>query len=115
MYLSLHEAWQSLHNGPKFTLKFVAISNEMQHLQGRFVGFVGDHSAMKDPISIVLSQPKTWSWEIKMEFLDAVAMAAYYDKDPSCQGKLWMLDQTKSGERMPVKAPLLLAIPLVLF
>ncbi len=37
-------------------MKFVAISEATQHLQGRFVGFVGDHLSTKDPISIVLPQ-----------------------------------------------------------
>jgi hypothetical protein len=96
-------------------MKFVAISKAMQHLQGRFVGFVGDRSSTKDPISIVLPQQKLWSWETKTVSSDAVALATYYDEDPTCRGKLWTPDQANSGEWMPVKAPLLLAIPLVLF
>ena len=40
-------------------MKFVAISEATQHLQGRFVGFVGDSTATKDPTPIVLPQLKT--------------------------------------------------------
>jgi hypothetical protein len=46
---------------------------------------------------------------------NAVALAAYYEEDPSRQGKLWTPDQATSGEWTPVKAPLLLVVPLVLF
>ncbi len=35
-------------------MKFVAISEATQHLQGRYVGFVGDCTAMKDPTPVVL-------------------------------------------------------------
>ncbi len=69
-------------------MKFVAISKTMQHLQGRFVGFVGDCSSTKDPISIVLPQQKTWSWETKMVSFDAVVLAMYYEEDPTRRGKL---------------------------
>ncbi len=79
------------------------------------MGFVGDRLFMKDPISIVLPQQKTWSWETKTVSSDAVARATYYDEDPTCRGKLWTPDQANSVGWMPVKAPLLLAIPLVLF
>jgi hypothetical protein len=96
-------------------MKFVAISKGMQHLQGMFVGFVGDRSSTKDPISIVLPQQKTWSWETKMVSSDAVALVTHYNKDPTHRGKIWTPDQAKSVGWMPVKAPLLLVIPLVLF
>ncbi len=96
-------------------MKFVAISEVTQHLQGRFVGFVGDRLSTKDPISIVLPQQKLWSWETKMVSSDAVALATHYDKDPTCRGKLWTPEQADSAGWTAVKAPLLLTIPLVLF
>jgi hypothetical protein len=96
-------------------LKFVAINDATQHLQGKFVAFVGDRSARKDPTPIVLPPQKTWSWETRMVSTNTVALAAYYEEDPSCRGKLWMPDQATSGEWTPVKASLLLAVPLVLF
>ncbi len=88
-------------------MKFVAISDATQHLQGKFVAFVRDCSARKDPTPIVLPPQKTWSWETRTVSTNAVALAAYYEEDPSRRGK--------SGEWTPVKAPLLLAVPLVLF
>ncbi len=96
-------------------MKFVGISKAMQHLQGRFVGFVGDPSSTKDPISIVLPQQKMWSWDTKMVSSDAVALATHNDEDPTRRGKLWTLDQADSAGWTAVKASLLLTIPLVLF
>jgi hypothetical protein len=96
-------------------MKFIAISKATQHLQGRFVGFVGDRMATKDPTPIVLPQQKTWKWETKTASLDAMALEAYYTADPSQRGRLWVPDQAKANKWTDVKAPLLLAIPLVLF
>jgi hypothetical protein len=70
---------------------------------------------MKDPISIVLPQQKMWSWETKTVSSDAVALATHYDRDPTHRGKLWTPDQADSVGWTPMKAPLLLAIPLALF
>jgi hypothetical protein len=96
-------------------MKFVAISEATQHLQGRFVGFVGDRMATKDPPPIVLPQQKTWKWELKTKSSDGMALEAYYTADPTRQGRLWVPDQAGAHEWTPMKAPLLLAIPLVLF
>jgi hypothetical protein len=96
-------------------MKFVAISEATQHLQGRFIGFVGDRTPTKDPILIVLSQQKTWSWETKTVSTDAAAMDAYYAEDSTWRGKLWAPPTGKAGGEAAVKAPILLAIPLVLF
>jgi hypothetical protein len=96
-------------------MKFVAISEATQHLQGRFVGFVGDRMATKDPTPIVLPQLKTWKWETKTASSNAEELAAHYSEDHTCRGKLWVLDQPGSEGWTATKAPLLLAIPLVLF
>ncbi len=96
-------------------MKFVAISDATQHLQGKFVAFVGDCLSRKDPTPIVLPPQKTWSWETRTVSTNTVALAAYYKEDPSRQGKLWTPDQAASEEWTPVKAPLLLAVSLVLF
>jgi hypothetical protein len=42
-------------------MKFVAINKETQHLQGWFIGFVGDQSIMKNPTPILLPQQKAWA------------------------------------------------------
>jgi hypothetical protein len=75
-------------------MKLVAISKATQHLQVRFVGFVGDRTATKDPTSIVLPQQKTWKWETKLVSSNAAELATYYTKDPTHREKLWALDQT---------------------
>jgi hypothetical protein len=96
-------------------VKFIAISKATQHLQGRFIGFVGDRTPTKDPILIILPQQKMWSWETKTVSTDATAMDAYYAEDTTCRGKLWAPPMGKAGGKAAVKAPILLAIPLVLF
>jgi hypothetical protein len=97
-------------------MKFVAISDVTQHLQGRYIGFVGDRKATKDPTSIVLPQQKTWSWETKVVSTDADAMAAYHDQDNTRRGNLWAptIAGSEGGEDT-IKAPVLLAILLLLF
>jgi hypothetical protein len=96
-------------------IKFVVISKVTQHLQGKFVGFVGDRTDTKDPTPIVLPQQKMWKWETKTASLDAMALQVYYTADPTRRGRLWVPDQANAQEWTAVKAPLLLAIPLVLF
>ncbi len=93
-------------------IKFVAVSEATQHLKGRFVGFVGDCTATKDPTAIVLPQQKTWRWETKTVSSDAAMLATYY---ATCRGKLWTPDQANAAGWTAVKAPLLLMVPLVLF
>jgi hypothetical protein len=68
-------------------LKFLAISKATQHLQGRYVGFVGDHTATKDLTPVVLPSHSTWKWETKTMSLDAVALQAHYTADPTRRGR----------------------------
>jgi hypothetical protein len=96
-------------------MMFVAISEATQHLQGRYVGFVGDRTARKDPTPVVLPQQSTWKWDTKTMSLDAVALEAHYTADPTRRGKLWALDQADSHEWTAIMVPRLLAAPLVLF
>ena len=96
-------------------MKFVAISEATQHLQGRYVGFVGDHTATKDPTPVVLPQQSTWKWETKTTSSDAAALEAHYAADPTRRGKLWAPDQADSDAWTAIMAPRLLAAPLVLF
>jgi hypothetical protein len=70
-------------------MKFVVISEATQHLQGQYVGFVGDRTATKDPTPIVLLSQSTWKWETKTTSLDAAALEAHYTADPTRRGKLW--------------------------
>ncbi len=77
-------------------MKFVAIGEATQHLQGKCVGFVGDRMATKDPTPIVLPQQKTRKWETKTTSADAMALEAYYTGDPTQRGRLWVLDQANA-------------------
>jgi hypothetical protein len=96
-------------------MKFVAISEATQHLQGRYVGFVGDRTATKDPTPVVLPQLSTWKWDTKTTSLDAEALEAHYAEDPTRRGKLWAPNQADAGEWTAIMAPRLLVAPLVLF
>jgi hypothetical protein len=64
-------------------MKFVAISEATQHLQGRYVDFVGDRTATKDPTPVLLPQQSTWKWDTKTTSLDAAALEAHYAADPT--------------------------------
>ena len=96
-------------------MKFVAISEATQHLQGRYVGFVGDRTATKDPTPVVLPQQSTWKWDTKTTSADAAAIEEYYIADPTRRGKLWAPDQADSDTWTAITAPRLLVAPLVLF
>ncbi len=76
---------------------------------------MGDRTATKDPTSIVLPQQKTWRWETKTTSSNTSALETYYAEDPIQRGRLWALDPAKAAGWMAVKAPLLLAVLLVLF
>ncbi len=71
--------------------------------------------ATKDPTPIVLPQQKMWKWETKTTSSNAMALEAYYTADPTRRGRLWVPDQADAHEWTAMKAPLLIAIPLVLF
>ncbi len=54
-------------------------------------------------------------WETKKTSADGAALQLYYAEDPTRRGKLWVPDQSDQAGWMATKAPLLLAVPLVLF
>ena len=68
-------------------MKFLAISEATQHLQRRYLGFVGDHTATKDLTPVVLPSQSTWKWETKAMSLDAVALQAHYTANPTRRGR----------------------------
>ncbi len=76
---------------------------------------MGDCTATKEPTAIVLPQQKTWKWETKTTSADGVALQLYYAEDPTRRGKLWVPDQNYQAGWTAMKAPLLLAVLLVLF
>ena len=101
-------AFVAVLNSPR---KVVAISKAPQHIQGRYVGFVRDRTAAKDPTPVVLLSQNTWKWETKTTSLDAVALEAHYTADPTRRGKLWAPDQADAHEWTAITAPHLLVAP----
>ncbi len=43
-------------------MKFMAISEATQYLQGRYIGLVGDHTVTWEPTPILPPLLKTWQW-----------------------------------------------------
>jgi hypothetical protein len=93
-------------------IKFVALSEGTQHLQGRVIGFVGDRTMAKDPTPIMLPQEKTWKWKTQNCNTNPTSLEDYY-QDETQRGKLWSPDLSKDFEEIQV--PHLLSIPLILF
>ena len=87
--------------------KFVAISGTTQHLQGHFIGFVGDRTMTKDPTPVLLPRQKTWKWDKFYVSTDVYAMTNHYE-DPDHRGKFWTPPLNGGVEEVVV--PLLLAI-----
>ena len=97
-------------------MKYVALGDATQHLQGRFIGFVGDRTSTKEQTAIVLPSMKTWTWETKRVRNNALHMTEYYEQDTTRRGKLWQpLPVESEDEGSDLTAPLLLALPNILF
>jgi hypothetical protein len=58
-------------------MKFVALSDATQHLQGQFIGFVGDRTLMCEPTAILLPSQKTWQWVKEAVSPDRPALIKY--------------------------------------
>jgi hypothetical protein len=94
-------------------MKFMAISEATQHLQGQFIGFVGGCTVTWEPTPILLPLLKTWQW-VKEEVCTTESdLLKYYQEDTSRRGKLWSLGEGATTEETTV--PRLLSIPLLLF
>ncbi len=96
-----------------FPMKFMAISEATQHLQGWFIGFVGDCTVTREPTPILLHLLKTWQWVKEDVCTMGPDLLEYYQEDASCRGKLWSPGEGATKEETNVPQPLL--IPLVLF
>ncbi len=94
-------------------MKFMTISEATQHLQGWFIGFVGDRTVTQEPTPILLPLLKTWQWVKEEVCTTRPDLLEYYQEDGSRQGKLWSPGERATKEEMNV--PQLLSIPLVLF
>jgi hypothetical protein len=97
-------------------MKYVALGDATQHLQGRFIGFMGDCTSTKELTAIVLPSMKTWTWETKRVRDNALHMAECYKQDTTRRGKQWQpLPVESEDEGSDITAPLLLALPNILF
>jgi hypothetical protein len=67
----------------------MALNEAMQHLQGRFIGFIVDCTLTQNPTPILFPTQKTWQWVKEMVATDGPAMIAFYDEDVARQGALW--------------------------
>jgi hypothetical protein len=94
-------------------MKFMTISKATWHLQGHFVGFIGDKTASREPTAVLFPTVKTWQWIKATVATNGPTLIEHYDKDPSRWGTLWTPDadcKTSEGH-----VPCLLHIPMILF
>jgi hypothetical protein len=94
-------------------LKFVAITEATQQLQGRIIGFVGDRTLTKEPTPVLLPQQKAWEWIKVKVATDGPAIIAHYEGNQLNRGTLWTPPVGTDETEMTV--PRLLHIPLVVF
>jgi hypothetical protein len=94
-------------------MKFMAISEATQHLQGKFIGFIGDRTPTREPMAVLFPAQMMWQWVKATVANHGPSLLEHYDTNPSRCGSLWTpaVDCPK-GER---NIPHLLHIPLVLF
>ncbi len=94
-------------------MKVMAISEALQHLQGQFIGFVGDRTVTREPTPILLPLLKTWQWVKEEVCMTGPDLLESYQEDASGQGKLRSPGEGATKDETNV--PRLLLIPLVLF
>jgi hypothetical protein len=70
-------------------MKFMAISKATHHLQGRFIGFIGDHTPSQEPTLVLFPSQKMWQWITVTVATHGPALLGYYEEDPSWRGSLW--------------------------
>ncbi len=94
-------------------MKFMALNEATQHLQGCFIGFIGDRKLTRDPAPILLSTQKTWQWVKEMVATDGPAIIVFCEEGVSWQGAFWT--PAANCKKAEGHVPQLLHIPLVLF
>jgi hypothetical protein len=91
----------------------MVISEATGHLQGRFIGFIGDRTPSCEPTAVLFPTIKMWQWIKATVATDGPKLIAYYDEDPSRRGTLWLPGaDCATGEG---HVPRLLHIPVMLF
>ena len=56
-------------------MKFVAITDATQQLEGRIIGFMGDCTLTKEPTPILMPPRKAWDWVKVKVATDGPAMS----------------------------------------
>ncbi len=69
-------------------MKFMAILEATQHLQGRFIGFIGDRTPMREPMAVLFPAQKTWQWVKATVANHGPSLLEHYDTNPSRCGSL---------------------------
>jgi hypothetical protein len=93
-------------------MKFMAISTATRHLQGRFIGFIGDRTPAREPTAVLFPSIKTWQWVKATVATDGPSIIAHYDNDPTNKGTLWTPGEDYARDEGHV--PRLLHIPVLL-
>jgi hypothetical protein len=86
------------------SMKFMAISEATQHLQGQFIGFIGDCMVTREPTPILLPLLKTWQWVKEEVCTMGPDLLKYYQEDEYCQGKLWSPGEGATKEETTILA-----------
>jgi hypothetical protein len=58
-------------------MKFTAISDATQHLQGRFFGFVEERTLTREPTPILFPPQKRWQWVKEKVLADGSVLIQY--------------------------------------
>jgi hypothetical protein len=95
------------------SMKFMAISEATQHLQGRFIVFIKDCTPSQEPTPVLFLSQKRWQWVTVTVATHGPSLLGYYKDDPSWCSSLWTpAADCKKAETILLR---LLHIPLVLF
>jgi hypothetical protein len=94
-------------------MKFLAILDATRHLQGHFIGFIGDRTSSREPTAVLFPTIKTWQWIKATVATDGPTLIDHYDEDSARRGTLWIPGaDCETGEG---QVPRLLHIPVMLF
>jgi hypothetical protein len=67
-------------------MKIMAITEATQQLQGRFIGFVGNSTLLKEPTPILLVLQKMWEWVKATVAMGGDSLLDYCERDPTWRG-----------------------------
>ena len=94
-------------------MKFMAITEATNHLQGRLIGFIGDRTVSREPTPVLFPSKKIWEWVTEQILTVGRDFLHHYTTDASRRGSLWTPEI--ECDRVKTTIPHVLHIPLVLF